>query len=237
MPISTEAMVRISHADVTFGVAFSRTIHHWQAGDADEDWRQYSADCGPLLLGKNCGVSVDGDCSQRISAPEGGVIHVYGDLDAPIDVDGHYEIIVTGDVTSNARIEASGFCHMFIGGRFCGQLRSASSAWVWIEDNFEGTVRTGHPSTHVFVGGDFLGRIGPFEDAALLSLTVCGFASQDSMLEIEKCGYTVFCASLGQSDAAPGLYPAEGWQKKVSGGNSFNRWGVTQRRREPAGEP
>jgi len=227
MPISNDMIVRIAHADIAMHMAFPRSVAHWHRDDDEKrPWQVRPGDCDALLIGKDDAVMIDGNCSNGVSAPDGGIIHIYGDLASTIDVDGHYEIIITGDVASGSTIDASGFCHVFVGGEFAGELRSTSSTKIWIGSHFTGTVKTGNPSTEIYIGGDFNGNILPNETASLLWLTVAGFAPQASLSKIVDCGYTQFNASIARGDVAPGIYPPNGRLKKTSGGNSFNRWCV-----------
>lgn len=227
MPISTDMIVRIAHADIAMHRAFPASISHWQRKvTLDDSWKTYAGDCDAILIGKGDGVVIDGNCSGRVSAPDGGTIHIYGDLKSRIDIHGHYEIVVTGDVCCDAEIDASGSCHIFIGGRFSGTLRSTDSAKIWIGSDFDGSMKTGMPSTRLSVGGDYSGSVSPNEDAGLLSLTVAGFARNALLSKIVECGYTLFHASIAESDVPPGLYPTTGYHLKTQRGNSYNRWCV-----------
>jgi hypothetical protein len=227
MSISTQMIVRIAHADIALHMAFPRSVDHWQREeDQERPWKVLAGDCGPVLIGKNDGVVIDGNCSNGLSAPDGGAIHIYGDLACTIDVAGHYEIVVTGDVLPKATIQASGFCRVFVGGGFYGQLCSTDSAKLWIESNFDGIAKTGNPSTEIYIGNDYKGTISPSETASLLWLTVGGFASHASLAKIVAIGYTQFNASIARSDVPPGIYPTNGHVRKTSGGNSHNRWSV-----------
>jgi hypothetical protein len=119
MPISTEMIVRVAHADIAMHMAFPKSVAHWHSTkDKDRPWKVLPTPCDAILIGKDDGVAIDGDCSNRVSAPDGGLIHIYGDLASHVDVDGHYEVLITGDVAANGTIEASGYCHVFVGGRF-----------------------------------------------------------------------------------------------------------------------
>jgi hypothetical protein len=103
---------------------------------------------------------------------------------------------------------------------------SPSPPKVWIGSDFNGTIKTGTPSTELYVGRDYGGNVSPNENAALLSLTVAGFAAHSSLLKIVDSDYTQFNASIARSDVARGLYPLSGYHKKTPRGNSFNRWSV-----------
>ncbi len=208
-------------------MAFPGSVAHLH-GELDDmpPWKVLAGDCDPLLLGKDNAVAIDGNCSHPVSAPDGGLIHVYGDLSSTIDIAGHNEIIVTGNVGRSATIKASGFCHLFVGGDFSGELRTSGSSRIWIDNNFGGTVQTGSPSTELCIGRNYSGNIVPGETAALLWLSVGGFASHASLCKIVDQRYTQFNASIAYSDVSPGLYPTNGHIKTASGGNSFNRWCV-----------
>ena len=232
MQISTDMMVRIAHADLALHMAFPRTIDRWQRDEAGaRPWKVEAGNCPAVVPGKNEGIIIDGNCSSGVSAPDGGIVHIYGDLGSRIDASGHYEIVITGDVLPDARIEASGFCDIFVGGRFSGELCSADSTKLWIDSDFDGTVRTGNPSTELHIGGDCTGTIVPSETGALLWLSVGGFASDALLSAIVKCEYTQFNASIARSDVPPGIYPEKGHRKKSSGKNSFNRWCVRSQHR------
>lgn len=227
MPISTDTIVRVAHADIALDMAFSNSVDHWHSkNEKGRPWKVLPAHCDAILIGKEDCVAIDGDCSNGVSAPDGGLIHIYGDLASHLDADGHYEIVITGDVAANGTIEASGYCHVFVGGRFSGELRSSDSAKIWIDSDFNGTIKTGNPSTQVYVGRNYLGNIKPAETASLLWLTVAGFAAQESMSKIVDCGYTQFNASIAHADCTPGIYPINGRFRKAFGRNSYNRWCV-----------
>jgi hypothetical protein len=227
MPISTEMVVRIAHADIALDMAFPRSVARWQRGvDIERPCKVLGGDCGAVLIGEHDHFVIEGNCSNSVSAPDGGVMHINGDLASTIDASGFHEIVIAGDVLPNAKIHSSGYCHVFVGGRFRGEFCSTDSTKLWIESDFDGAIRTGNPSTQIYIGGDCTGNISPGETAALLALTVGGFASYALLSTIAKCGYTVFNASIARSDIPSGIYPEIGRTKKPDGGNSFNRWCV-----------
>jgi hypothetical protein len=227
MPLTTDVIVRVAHADIAMQMAYPRSVAHWHEADSEYRWKSLRGDCGPVLIGKNDGILIEGNCSNSVSAPHGGLIHINGDLRSTLDVGGHYEIVVAGDVSSDGLISASGFCHVFVGGRFSGELRSSASAKVWIGSDFDGSIKTGTPSTKLYVGNRYNGSVSPLDKAALLWLTVAGFAAHRSLLAIVECGYTQFHASIARGDVPPGLYPKDGYHRETVRGNSFNRWCVT----------
>ena len=207
MPISTETIVSVALADMSMGTVFSRSIAYWHHGDGTP-------------------VVIDGDCTDDHTIPDGGVLHVHGDLASNVTAMGHHEIIITGDVLKDASITSTGFCHVYIGGKLSGLLNSSDSTKLWIGSDFSGGVKTGNPSTHIYVGGNFNGHILPLQSLSLLYLTVAGFAANRLLEEISNLGYTVFNAAVACGDVSPGLYPLSGHRKKTSQGNSFSRWTV-----------
>ena len=229
MPISTDMIVRIANADIAMHMAFPGSVRHWHERNEERPWKVLPGDCDPLLLGKDNAVGIAGNCSNPVTAPDGGIIHVYGDLYSTIEVSGHNEIIIVGNVRRGAEICASGLCHLFVGGEFAGQLRTSGSSKNWISNDFLGTIETGNPTTELFIGGNYSGNILPAETAALLWLSVGGYASEESLSKIVDHRYTQFNASIAQSDVVPGLYPRNGRLKNSSGHNSFNRWCVQRK--------
>ncbi|MCA9036308.1 MAG: hypothetical protein KDA91_14330, partial [Planctomycetaceae bacterium] len=76
-------IVRVAHADIAMHMAFPRSVGHWQRiNDNDDPWKVLAGDCDSILIGKNDGVVIDGNCTNGVSAPDGGLIHIYGDLDS-----------------------------------------------------------------------------------------------------------------------------------------------------------
>lgn len=156
------------------------------------------------------------------------IIHINGALSSCVEIDGHYEIVVIGDVASNAKIKASGFSHIFVGGDFRGTLTAENTCKLWIDGDFSGRIYTGTPKMEVHVGGNYSGRIlpNPETEPALLSLNVTGFAAEESLTWIADCCYTVFKASIGISNVPTGIHPKTGYHRQTHRGNSFSHWCV-----------
>jgi hypothetical protein len=231
MPVSTETQVRVAHADVVMDMPFHRSLKYWQRGEKETDpWLQRAGDSGAIFLEENQAVIIEGDCLHQVSAPEGGTILVCGNLYSTLDVNGFSEIIITGDVRPDGYIRADNFCHAFIGGRLEGTLQSAGSMKVWIGSDFVGILKTGYPSAHIHVGGDYTGRMMPLEKPSPLWLTVAGFAANDSLHRIMEYYPNRFNASIAVSDVPPGLYPQEDSHRRNERGNCFARWSVQQQR-------
>lgn len=233
MPIPQSTQRRVAYVDILTDHAFARSVSYWrQASDTERRWRWAKVESvsNPLLIGPNDALDVDCDCNGTISAPDGGVIHINGDLNADLEPAGHYEIVIRGNVAENATIRAAGFCHVYIAGSVFGRIESSDSCKLWIEGDFTGSLMTGHPSTKLYVGGDLNGSIRPLEKASLLFLCVEGFASNHSISELASVGYTVFNASIGASDVDAGLYPDGPGRRKTDSGASHFRWCVQSRR-------
>ena len=231
MPVSTETQVRVAHADVVMDMAFQRSLGYWQHGEKESDpWLKRMGDSGAIFLEEKQAVIIEGDCLHQVSAPEGGTILVCGNLYSTLDVNGFSEIIITGDVRPDGYIRADNFCHAFIGGRLEGTLQSAGSMKVWIGSDFVGILKTGYPSAHIHVGGDYTGRMMPLEKPSPLWLTVAGFAANDSLHRIMEYYPNRFNASIAVSDVPPGLYPQEDSHRRNERGNCFARWSVQQQR-------
>lgn len=227
LAIPDETAIRVAHADVILHMAFSNSVRRWhRETDEGDSLDYYPGDCERISVGVGKGVEIDGDCSNGVLAPNGGLVHINGNLTSELTIDGHYEIVIAGDVSSEATIRADGFCHVFVGRNFSGTLIANGSTRLWIDHDFLGTIKTGTPNTEVHIGRNYVGRILPNFDAALLSLDIAGYASEESLTRIAGFGYTQFNASVGVSDVPPGLYPKTGYHRKTASGNSFNRWSV-----------
>ena len=209
MAISTDTVVRVAHADIALGMAFSNSIGHWHHGNGE-----------PVLI--------EGDCTEDLSVPNHGLLHIAGNLSSQITAAGHYEIVVAGDVTETGSIVGSGFCHVFVGGSFAGKLAATDSTKLWVDADLTGSVGTGMPSTLIHVGRDFRGEISPTGSLSLLYLIVRGFASNKRISHIADLGYTQFNASIGTSDDSVGLHPVTGHRQRTANGNSFSRWSIAE---------
>lgn len=231
MPIPQDIQRRVAYVDILTDHAFTRSVSYWrQPNDTERRWSKRETLSNPLLIGPNDALDVDCDCNATVSAPNGGVIHINGDLNADLEPAGHYEIVIRGNVSDNVTIRAHGFCHVFIGGSVLGRIESTDSCKLWIDGDFSGTLLTGHPSTNLYVGGDFDAFVRPLNNASLLFLCVEGFAPQELISELASVGYTVFNASVGASNVDAGLYPDGHGCRKTESGASHFRWCVQTRR-------
>ena len=206
MPISKVTITKVANADVAMNNAFHSSIRYWHNGGEP-----------PTII--------DGDCLDDVSLPNGGVLHIHGDLAASVAATGHVEIIIVGTVLHGATITASGFCHVFVGGDLSGSIVSTDSTKIWVGSNFSGVLKTGDPSTHLNVGGNLTGSVLPAGKPCLLYTNVAGFAPNQLLTDIANLGYTLFHAAIAFSDVEPGIYPDSGDFRK----RSLNRWSVADK--------
>jgi len=222
---------RVAYINVLSGVTFSSSIRYWQnKSESEKRWQRLGPQTKPILIGHSDGLEINGDSDATVSAPEGGLIHIHGNLNADLEVGGHHEVILSGNTSSNTTINASGFFHIYIAGSMRGQIVTSGSSEIWIDGDFTGSIRTGSPSTKLHVGGDFSGDVSPANDASLLWLSVGGFADNELISAISQIGYTQFSAIVSHSNVDPGLYPVGKSCRKTEAGNSFSTWCVTQKR-------
>jgi hypothetical protein len=218
---------RVAHLDVLGGMVFPSSLSYWHfSGDTEKRWVERHSQTEPVLIGSRDALAVNADSDALISAPDGGIVHINGDLNAGLEIGGHHEVILCGDVAKEATIKASGFHHIFIGGSVYGKILVAGSSKIWIDGDFTGALITGTPSTNVHVLGNFSAAVSATDSRALLWLAVGGFASNASLVSIASVGYTQFHATVGRSDVPAGLYPTVASRRKTERGNSFSRWSV-----------
>ena len=211
MPLPQDIQLRVSHIDVLID-AFHGSVAYWRlASDSEKRWSTVMAPSQPLLIGDADALDIDSDCDANVSAPDGGIIHINGDLNADLETGGFHEVVIRGNVAKNATIRASGYLHIFIGGSVFGRIESTDSSKIWVDGDLMGSVGTGHPSTIINIRGNFCANVSPLDDGSLLYLCVDGFATRELISSISDIGYTVFHASIGSSDCDPGLYPNGPW--------------------------
>jgi hypothetical protein len=231
MPIPDEIKLRVAHVDLILDRAFDRSVTHWRSPVESEcRWSIVESPSQSLLIGRQDALVVEGSAATKLFAPDGGVVHVTGNLNSELETGHFHEVIICGDVTENAIIRATGFSHIYIGGSMSGRIETTGSAKIWIDGDFDGFIATGNPFMTLYVTGDCRGVIMPHQAPALLYLVVSGFASRDKLTEIAAIGYTVFNASVGFSDAKAGLYPDGPGRRSTPEGNSYSRWCVLAQR-------
>lgn len=203
-----EHKLRIAYLDVVSEMAFQSSVEYWRRkSDSEKRWVKINSQTKPMLIGKDDALEVDGNSMAEISAPEGGIIHINGNVNSNIQIGGHSAVIVRGDLASTSTMNVSGISHIYVGGSLRGRIVSTGSLAIWIDGDFIGSLETGSPSTKLHILGDFTGKVTPFEKAALLWLVVKGHASDELISNISMLGYTQFNAAIDHSDVEPGLYP------------------------------
>jgi hypothetical protein len=203
----------IAYINVMDNIKFYKSSAFWQYGYLQNgQWTGFSeGDLKDALLreGKT-NILVKGDCLNNISSSDTALVHIYGNLNAELNLNGHSEVIIGGDVTSKGIIKAQGITNIYVGGNVEGSILNSSMSVVWINGKLRGEVTTGTPSTSIHIIGAVAGRIFPAKDAALLDLDVHGFMAWNLLAEIGKYPYTEFSASVGISDKPAGIYKSTG---------------------------
>lgn len=236
MPIPVNVQRRVAHIDVLIDNAFTESVTYWRLpADAEKRWSRVQSQCQPILIGEDDAILVDCDSQALISAPNGGIVHINGDLECGLETGGYHEVVIRGNVSSNATIRVDGYPHVYIGGSCSGRIESKDGLRIWVDGDFSGSIATGNPVTQLHVKGDLTGNIEPFDEAALLYLCVEGFCASELINCISSIGYTEFNASIGVSDVDAGIYPATTRQQQVDSGNGIGRWCILSRhkRAEP----
>ena len=80
-----EQKLRIAYLDVVSEMAFQPSVEYWRRKSASEKrWVKINSQTKPMLIGKDDALEVDGNSMAEISAPEGGIIHVNGNVNSNI---------------------------------------------------------------------------------------------------------------------------------------------------------
>lgn len=184
----------------------------------------------PVYVNPRGNVRIAGDARADIEIPGDAVVHIFGDLDATLDLKGVCEVVIAGNLTEKATLICDGQLDLFVAGDCRGVLGATGNATIIIDGDCTGIVQCGAPATTLTVTGDLRGQVpAPKGKDAVLTLRVDGFAPTRSMLDLATAGFTRVNATLGSSDAAPGLYPAE----PHAGARPIARWVVLTQRAEP----
>jgi hypothetical protein len=220
--------LQVGHCDVVMCMAFHSSLRYWQSGTVDEteEWsvKETGDLVSPLAYTRESSVLICGDCLANISLADGRLIHIQGDLTASIEVGGHSEIVIGGNVKDGAGIQAEGISHIFVGGDVDGFVRSSGSMTLCVRGNMRGNIGTGSPSTKLRVQGDFIGQLQPTKKASLVWLEVQKFMPFSLLESIGRFGYTQFDASIAVSDRGPGIYPTASDYERLVQQRNFYRW-------------
>ena len=132
---------RVAHLDVLGGMVFQSSVSYWRfKDDSEKRWVERSSQTESVLIGAGDALAVNADSDAMISAPDGGIVHINGDLNCGLEIGGHHEVIICGDVAKGATISASGFHHIFIGGSVHGKIAVSGSSKIWIDGDFTGAL-------------------------------------------------------------------------------------------------
>ncbi|QDT07434.1 hypothetical protein K227x_58610 [Rubripirellula lacrimiformis] len=228
MPFPSDVQRRVAHIDVLSENVFAESILYWNHGfEVEQRWMKVNAASRPMRIGSGDALDLDCDCDVVISAPEGGVVHVNGNLGCDIVAGGRLELVVRGNVLENSTIRVNGFLHIYVRGSLYGQIEATDSSKIWIDGDVSGHIKTGDPSTNLNIAGNYFGGITSKDvDAGMLFLCIEGFASDESMCSLATIGYSVFTASVGSSNVEPGFYPNGSIACQTQFGYSSSRWCV-----------
>ncbi len=154
---------------------------------------------------ENSFLEIKGNANSDIKEYE--VVHIQGDLNASIQLHGHSELIISGDVNKNARIYINDIARIYIGGSMLGSVIANSSFQLNIAGNLSGHVLTGNPTSKIIVLGDLTGMVQPNKgDGALVSITVHGHTDIEKIKKIYSNDYTEIIGAFKYSNDKPGTY-------------------------------
>lgn len=203
-------VLAVSHCDVITNHSFRSSIVFWQSGWLSKD--KWSIDPVGDFVKLNdppyehANVLIPGDCLADMEITDGGMVHIYGNLDAKISIAGHSEIVIGGNITHNGSIHTNGIPRIFIGGNMNGTISNRRSSMIWIHSDFNGEIKTGRPTGKIHIMGDYHGSLSQLNIASGIALIVRGMMSSKSIKNATSQGYQMFYASIGKSDLPPGLY-------------------------------
>ena len=222
----------VAHQGTTHRDAFYGSRAYWHTGSTRGlGWaldQQGDLNEAFYIDGKG-NARVAGDVNKDIEIAGNAIVHILGDLNATLDLTGVCEVVITGNLTKDATIICDGQLELFVGGNSAGILGSTGSSTIIIDGNASGTIQAGEPATTLTVTGDLSAEVpAPRKKDAVLTLRVDGYAPTAKMLDLATAGFTRVNATLGTSDAPPGLYP--------QGQNATRptaRWVVLKQREQP----
>jgi hypothetical protein len=152
-------------------------------------------------------ITIDGDLTEPLDIPEGTSVHVRGNVSAPLRVGQQSEAVIGGSITTTGRVDAAGITTMYVHGNLDGVVTATGWMRLVVRGSVHGEVRTGVPTMQLKVGGNLDGTVRPEGKAALLFLSVGGYAASAVLKAIDSHQYNEFHAAIGSSDLAPGIHP------------------------------
>jgi hypothetical protein len=220
----------VALASIRANSTFFWSLGYWdeKAPDPSDEWLNslFPLTIAQAVAGEGNVLEVT-DCHADVRATHGSAVHIYGDLYGRVIARGQCDVVVAGDVMPAGSIHGKGIVNVFVGGMLRGEVVNRGSSCVWISQHLAGTVKTGEPSAHLHVLGDFTGSIVPAKRAAaLLYLEVGGFTPFELVERTAAARYTCFEAVLHRSDRPPGFYPDRATRKAMAAKCKHNRWVV-----------
>ncbi len=193
---------------------FSSTVTYLTGGYLhDKKWHYHSkaATSNDFAAKSEANVLIEGNCTSKITLPDGGMIHIKGDLTGELDVKGHCEIIIAGEVSKGALIKTDGIVDILVGGDVNGNLVNISSSVYFIKGNLNGNVVTGDPSIYLYVYGDCYASFAHYGDrGSMMRLMVEGYMPLDNMEQLQKLKYTEVLAFVQESNSPRRTRPTYG---------------------------
>jgi len=171
---------------------------------------------GQFLIDQNQYYKVESNSTGDINGYS--VIHILGDLNDKISVDGQNEIIIAGSVSEKGMILAEGINKIFIGGDFSGQIESADSLELYIKGSFQGFLKGGIPTTNIVIEGNYKGVIDPTdkEQGGMLYIDVKGSAKKEDLDSICKSPFTQVYAVANVSSMKSGIYDCDNEKHRLT---------------------
>ncbi|MFI4861728.1 MAG: hypothetical protein ACIAXF_13740 [Phycisphaerales bacterium JB063] len=225
----------VQRAVVAAGVdhegAFYAARGYWHTGfmrGGDWSWHQPGDLDEPIVVDGRGSVLIEGNANADITVTGDAVVHILGDLNASIILRDAGEVVIAGSINPAATLQAAGTLDLYTGGGVSGRITAHGSGVVVIDGPLIGNLTAGQPVTALHITGDCIGQINaPENAAALLTLRVDGYMPQASLQAALGSGFTRLTATVGQSDAQPGLYPVRSDDEPA--GRPTSRWVIHER--------
>lgn len=203
----------VAHHGVNHGDSFYGSRAYWHTNSTRGiGWAlQFTGDLTePIFVDGKGNAHIKGDVRADLEISGDAIVHILGDLDATLELKGVCEVVIAGDLTENATIICDGQLHLFVGGDSRGILGATQSATIIIDGDAAGTLQCSAPATTLTVTGDLSADLlAPNNKDAVLTLRVDGYAPTADLLDLTHAGFTRVNATVGLSDAPPGLYPKD----------------------------
>lgn len=149
---------------------------------------------------KDTNVLIEGNCLSSLKIGDGLII-INGDLRGSIEVAGQTEILIKGNITSEAAIITDGIVSIFIGGNMDGSVDNKGSSRIIIRKDLNGSIVAGSPTMLLVIEENLTGEVRCNEDTGgMLSLVVEGFVTHETTRTIRSQRFTSIKAFVNFSD-------------------------------------